>query len=130
MRPARRAGQTHEPIKEDVHMPFLRPLFAALAAATAAFTSQAQTAVPKPTATAAARAPGKVATAPSSSRIDTCEKRAADRTGDALKAYVEACLKTAGTQQAKMKECNVAAKGKKGDERRAFMSQCLRKKKA
>ena len=34
-----------------------------------------------------------------------------------------------GTQQHKMKVCNVEAheKGLKGDERRAFMSSCLRK---
>lgn len=31
-----------------------------------------------------------------------------------------------GSQQSRMKTCNVDAQGKKGDERRAFMSQCLR----
>jgi hypothetical protein len=36
----------------------------------------------------------------------------------------------AGTQQDKMKSCNVAAKGKKGDERKAFMKGCLSSKPA
>ena len=30
-----------------------------------------------------------------------------------------------GTQQSKMKTCNVDAKGKKGDERKSFMKECL-----
>ncbi len=33
----------------------------------------------------------------------------------------------AGSQQEKMKGCNVEAKGMKGEERRAFMSKCLKK---
>ena len=34
-------------------------------------------------------------------------------------------LAFAGSQQNRMKECNVQAKGKKGDERKAFMKSCL-----
>lgn len=33
----------------------------------------------------------------------------------------------AGSQQDKMKGCNVEAKGMKGDERKAFMKKCLKK---
>jgi hypothetical protein len=119
-------------------MSFLRNPIAVLAAALFTVAAQAQTAVPpRPAASApaskapaSAPAPRTVSTATPSKRLDFCEKRAGDRTGEARSNHVQACMRTGTAQQNKMKECNAAAKGKKGDDRRAFMSQCLRKKKS
>jgi len=71
------------------------------------------------------------------SKMATCNKDAAGKTGDARKAFMKDCLSAkaaepekAMTQQDKMKACNKDASGKKGDERKAFMKDCLSAKKA
>ena len=111
-----------------------RHLAAAFALATACtFAAAAQPAAPsKAGAPAGAASAQKVAPA-GTATLDSCERQAGERTGDAKKSFLKTCLKPVSTQQStqqgKMKQCNVDAKGKKGDERRAFMSECLKKKK-
>ena len=62
------------------------------------------------------------------SKMGTCNKEAADKTGDERKAFMKTCLSAKKeTQQSKMKTCNASAKGQKGDERKAFMKECLSK---
>lgn len=66
------------------------------------------------------------------SKMASCNKDAAGKTGDERKAFMKDCLSAkpaapAQTQQSKMKTCNVDAGGKKGDERKAFMKECLKK---
>ena len=69
------------------------------------------------------------ASAPMSSqqtKMGDCNKQAADKTGDARKAFMKTCLSgDKMSQQDKMKKCNVDAAGKKGDDRKAFMKGCL-----
>jgi psiF repeat len=74
------------------------------------------------------------------SKMAACNEQANDKglgegKGDERKAFMKECLsaktakavKTGGTQQNKMKSCNIEAgtKGLKGDERKTFMSACL-----
>ena len=112
-----------------------RHLAAALAlAAACTFPAVAQTAVPPKAGAPAVAASAQKSATSGAVTLDHCEKQAGDRTGDAKKSFLKSCLKPVstqqqGTQQGKMKQCNVDAKGKKGDERRAFMSECLKKKK-
>jgi hypothetical protein len=65
------------------------------------------------------------------SKMGTCNKEAADKTGDERKAFMKACLSAKPaegvSQQSRMKTCNVDAKDMKGDERKKFMSECLKK---
>lgn len=66
------------------------------------------------------------------SKMATCNKDAAGKSGDDRKAFMKDCLSSKPapaaapmTQQEKMKACNADATGKKGDDRKAFMKQCL-----
>ncbi len=71
------------------------------------------------------------ATTAQQSKMGSCNKDAAGKTGDERKAFMKECLSAKAdakkAQQEKMKTCNADAKGKKGDERKKFMSECLKK---
>ena len=59
-------------------------------------------------------------------KMGDCNKQAADKAGDARKAFMKTCLSgDKVSQQDKMKKCNVDATGKKGAERKTFMKECL-----
>lgn len=62
------------------------------------------------------------------SKMATCNKESAGKTGDERKAFMSQCLSAKPakiSQQDRMRNCNKDATGKKGDERKAFMKTCL-----
>ena len=82
-------------------------------------------------------APFAIAAPSKQSKMAACNARANDKglgeeKGDERTTFMKECLsakpaKAGGTQQNKMKTCNIesAEKGLKGDERKKFMRTCL-----
>ena len=65
------------------------------------------------------------------SKMATCNKESAGKTGDDRKAFMSQCLSAKPakiSQQDRMRNCNKDATGKKGDDRKAFMKTCLSNK--
>ena len=59
-------------------------------------------------------------------KMATCNKDAAGKSGDDRKAFMKDCLSAkAPSQKDKMTLCNKDATGKTGDARKAFMKECL-----
>ena len=63
-------------------------------------------------------------------RMKDCNAKAAGKSGDARKEFMNACLagkepQQLTAQQQRMKDCNAKATGKTGDARNEFMSACL-----
>jgi hypothetical protein len=77
----------------------------------------------------AADAPAKT-----NSKMASCNKDSAGKTGDDRKAFMSTCLsaKPAAPVKAesKMSTCNKASTGKTGDDKKSFMSTCLSAKPA
>ncbi len=59
-------------------------------------------------------------------RMKTCNAKAADKKGDARKAFMKECLSAEKkTYDSKMGACNTKSKGMKGEARKKFMSECM-----
>jgi hypothetical protein len=60
-------------------------------------------------------------------RMKSCNAKAADKKGDARKAFMKDCLSGEKKESDnRMASCNTKSKGMKADERKKFMSDCMK----